>query len=107
LAHYPVSEDHAQVCIPLISENLDEVGYALKESHFKEIGIHKTVQDRFLDVVGKIEDGLRTAESKSLPDYQDAIKGLREKLGAVRRVVGDPQLVENWNQLARKLDDDF
>jgi hypothetical protein len=109
LAHHPAPADHAQACLPLIQENLDEVDRVIKDSHLREIGVHQTVLDRFLDLIGKIDGELSAAKAHMATSNAsiDVIKALLEKLDAVRAELSDARLVKNWEDLAKKLDDAF
>jgi hypothetical protein len=94
-------------CLSTIRESLYQASESAKNSIIKEIGIQEIVRDRYLDMIDEIDQSLSSVIPKLTREKRDAreVEEQKETVKEIRKKLCDDQLVDRWDELARKLDD--
>jgi len=93
--------------LPAIRESLNQASKSAKDPSINEVGLQQIVYDRYLDVIGEIDQALSSVILKLTGAKQDArdVEVIKATVNEIRKELCDDQLVGRWEELARKLDD--
>lgn len=106
LASSPHPANALQKYLPAIRENIRQASKSGRDSSIEVVGMQRIVRNRYLDMFGEIDQALLSTASK-LADKKDTqeVYALNATVEEIRKELCDDQLVDRWEELARKLDD--